>query len=55
MMTNKRKAATLKDMGLKCIVSDYALSQWYAQSFKLVDSKKTEPAKADYAKQQQQV
>lgn len=51
MINKKRKAATLKDQGLKCIVSDYALSQWYAQSFKLIDSKKTEPAKADYAKQ----
>jgi len=22
-------------MGLKCVVTDYALAQWYAQSFKL--------------------
>ena len=25
----------MKDMGLKCVVSDYALAHWYAQTFKL--------------------
>ena len=35
MVNKKRKAVQLKDMGLKCVVSDYALAHWYAQTFKL--------------------
>ena len=35
MLDKTRKHKTLKEMGLKCIVSDYAIAQWYAQSFKL--------------------
>ena len=41
MLEQKRAAVQLKDMGLKCVVTDYALAQWYAQSFKMdVNSKK---------------
>ena len=35
MLNNKRKAVQLKEMGLKCVVSDYALSQWYSQSVRM--------------------
>ena len=35
MLDSKRKAVQLSEMGLKCVVSDYALVHWYAQAFKL--------------------
>ena len=30
MLDKTRKHKTLGEMGLKCIVSDYAIAQWYA-------------------------
>ena len=35
MLDRKRKGVSLKDVGLKCIVSDYAIAQWFTQSLKL--------------------
>ena len=31
----KRNARQLKEDGLQCVVSDYAIMHWYAQAFKL--------------------
>ena len=35
MLFKKRNAVQLKDMGLKCIVTDNALANWYQQSTKI--------------------
>lgn len=35
MLGGKKKAVQLSEMGLKCVVSDYAIVHWYAQAFKL--------------------
>ena len=35
MLFKKRNALQLKDMGLKCIVTDNALANWYHQSTKI--------------------
>jgi len=35
VLAEKRKAVQLKDMGMKCVVTDYALAHWYTQSLKL--------------------
>ena len=35
MLFKKRNALQLKDMGLKCIVTDNALASWYQQSTKI--------------------
>ena len=35
MLGGRRKTAQLNELGLQCVVSDYALIHWYAQAFKL--------------------
>lgn len=49
LLQNKRNAVQLKEMGLKCVVSDYAIAHWYAQSLKLdvnnLPNEPTEPIK----------